>query len=238
METLYHGSPSDRNCQKRQISEALLADRREKHRGRKAVADGIRLADLPKANGEIQEGAVRRCKGLLPKGKKSRLTWKVELGAAPNYGHVSRKLALSGDLYRDGEHGHALIQVLPNGKSRLIAKGASLAPVIVDRIKMRVVKEGKLVSELPTAAHLNAMLRSEAFLSNFLPLDEVTREASASPRSKRLWLSSSSQGTLQRRSKPWQWLRKFGRSCRGQHCPPFRPLIQAWVPSPGFFFCQ
>jgi len=46
--------------------------------------------------------------------------------------------------------------------------------VIVDRVKMRVTKEGKLVSELPTAAHLNAMLKSEAFLSNFLPLDAVT----------------------------------------------------------------
>ena len=122
------------------------------------MADGIRLADLPKANGErSREGAVRRCKGLLPKGKKSRLTWKVELvfAASPYYGHVSRKLRTIGRLlYRDGRTtGHALIQVLPNGKSRLIAKGAFLAPVIVDRIKMRVVKEGKLVSELPTAAH-------------------------------------------------------------------------------------
>jgi len=38
-----------------------------------------------------------------------------------------------------------------------------------------VTKEGKVVSELPTAAHLNAMLRSEEFLRQFLPVDEVTK---------------------------------------------------------------
>ncbi|PQO27633.1 hypothetical protein C5Y96_19085 [Blastopirellula marina] len=40
---------------------------------------------------------------------------------------------------------------------------------------MRVVKEGKVVSELPTSAHLNGMLRSEEFLRQFLPVDEVTQ---------------------------------------------------------------
>ena len=123
---------------------------------------------------EANQESVRGCKGLRPKGKKPHLTWRVERGAAPNYQRLGQVLAQAGDLYRDGEHGLALLQVLPNGRPRQIAKGAALAPVIVDRIKMRVKKEGKLVSELPTAAHLGAMLRSEAFVTNFLPLDEVT----------------------------------------------------------------
>ena len=46
--------------------------------------------------------------------------------------------------------------------------------MIVDRVKMRVMKEGKVVGELPTSGNLNAMLKSEAFLSCFLPVDEVT----------------------------------------------------------------
>lgn len=117
---------------------------------------------------------VRGCKELrLEEEKRPRLTWRVERSAAPNYQKLGRLLAQSGDLYRDGEHGLALLQVLPNGRPRRIDKGAALAPVIVDRVRVRVTKEGKLVSELPTSAHLNAMLRSEAFLSNFLPLDEV-----------------------------------------------------------------
>ena len=117
---------------------------------------------------------VRGRKGLHSKKEKLHLTWRVERGAAANYNKLGRVLAKSGDLYRNGEHGLALLQVLTDGRPRLIAKGAALAPVIVDRTKMRVVKEGKLVSELPTSAHLNAMLRSEKFLTNFRPLDEVT----------------------------------------------------------------
>lgn len=143
---------------------------------RSSCADGGKHAGL--ANDQIaptpDEQAVRGCKGLpLEDKERPHLTWRVERGAAPNYQLLGRVLAASGDLYRDGEHGLALLQVLPNGRPRLIAKGAALAPVIVDRVRVRVTKEGKLVSELPTSAHLNAMLRSEAFLSNFLPLDEV-----------------------------------------------------------------
>jgi hypothetical protein len=64
--------------------------------------------------------------------------------------------------------------VLAGGKTRMVAKGDQLAAVIADRIKMTVMKNGKTVSELPTAAHLNAMLRTEAFLGQFLPVDVVT----------------------------------------------------------------
>ena len=47
--------------------------------------------------------------------------------------------------------------------------------MIVDALTMKVVKEGKVVSELPTAAHLNAMLYSEAFLRQFRPVDLVAK---------------------------------------------------------------
>ncbi|MHB8972762.1 MAG: hypothetical protein ACYC3X_20670 [Pirellulaceae bacterium] len=104
----------------------------------------------------------------------SSFTWRVERTAAPNYRALGQRLAAaSGDLYRNGTDGHGLLLALPDGRVRLILKGADLAPVIVDRVKMRVIKEGKVVSELPAASHLAAMLRSEAFLSQFLPVDEV-----------------------------------------------------------------
>ena len=41
---------------------------------------------------------------------------------------------------------------------------------------MLVMKDDKVLSELPAAVHLNAMLRSEAFLRQFLPVDEVTTQ--------------------------------------------------------------
>ena len=125
-----------------------------------------------------REPTVRGCNGShleeKPAEKPELLTWEVEHGAAVNYCNLGKRLATCGDLYRHHADGHALLQVLPDGKTRLIAKGSQLAPVIVDRIKMIVTKEGKLVSELPTAAHLNSMLKSEEFLRQFVPLDEVT----------------------------------------------------------------
>lgn len=116
---------------------------------------------------------VRGCNGLHQKPKAKVFTWVVENGAAVNYWTMGELLAASGDLYRHRD-GHALVQVLAGGKTRLISKGNHLAPVIVDRIKMVVTKDGKIVSELPTAFHLNAMLRSEAFLGRFRQVDEVT----------------------------------------------------------------
>jgi hypothetical protein len=68
-----------------------------------------------------------------------------------------------------------LIHVSGNGTCRLITKASQLAPIIVDTLTMRVMKEGKVVSELPTAAHLNAMLYTEAFLRQFRPVDRVAK---------------------------------------------------------------
>jgi hypothetical protein len=116
---------------------------------------------------------VRDRNPLRPVGKTNRFTWIVENGAAANYRSLGKRLAISGDLFRHGD-GHALIQVLADGKTRLISKGSHLAPVIVDRMKMLVTKGGKVVSELPASNHLNAMLRSEKFLGQFRSVDEVT----------------------------------------------------------------
>ena len=132
-------------------------------------------------NRDTPHPSVRSCKGLPLENEQAmelkKFTWRVERAAAPNYQRLGWCLAVArGDLYRNHADGHGLIQVLPNGESRLITKGAELAPIIVDRVRMRVVKEDKLVSELPTTSHLNAMLHSEAFLQQFLPLDEVATQ--------------------------------------------------------------
>lgn len=109
---------------------------------------------------------------------KQRFVWYVERTAAPNYRGLGRCLNRArGDLYRHHADGHALVQVLSDGTARLIDKGSKLASVIVDRVKMVVVRNDVVVSELPTTTHLNAMLRSEEFLTQFLPLDEVVTES-------------------------------------------------------------
>ena len=104
-----------------------------------------------------------------------KFVWKVELGAKKNYGRLGERLARCDDLYRNRSNGLGLIQVLANGKTRLINKASELAPVLADRISMVVTKDGKVTSEMPQAGHLNAMPRSEVFLSCFRPVDEVVR---------------------------------------------------------------
>ena len=119
------------------------------------------------------EGAVGGRNGS-PK-EEDKYVWEVDDGASKNYERFGRRMATCQDLFRNGSEGHGLILVLPSGKTRLLTKASELAPVIADRIPMVVTKEGKVVSELPKAEHLNAMLRSERFLSCFRPVDEVVR---------------------------------------------------------------
>jgi hypothetical protein len=127
----------------------------------------------------IELPTVRGVRGVVPLPQKKPVqifAWKVERGARFNYSRLGKRLARRNpSLFRNASDGHGLIQVSANGTCRLITKAAQLAPVIVDTLTMKVVKEGKVVSELPTATHLNAMLRSEAFLRQFCPVDQVAK---------------------------------------------------------------
>jgi hypothetical protein len=103
-------------------------------------------------------------------------TWLVERGARRNYRRLGKHLAArKRSLYRNGSERRGLILVSANGSYCLITKASQLVPVIVDSMNMRVMREGKVVSELPTTFHLNAMLIAEAFLEQFRPLDHVSK---------------------------------------------------------------
>ena len=56
----------------------------------------------------------------------------------------------------------------------MICKGAELAPVIVDRVRVEVWKGGKKKGSKIAAAHLNTMLGTETFLGQFRKVDLVT----------------------------------------------------------------
>jgi hypothetical protein len=119
------------------------------------------------------ETPVGGCNGFLK--EEGHFVWEVDNGASRNYKDFGVRMAVCPDLYRNTSEGHGLILVLPSGQTRLITKASEFAPVIADRISMVVTKEGKVVSELPKAEHLNAMLRSERFLRCIRPVDEVVR---------------------------------------------------------------
>lgn len=100
--------------------------------------------------------------------------WHDDKIAKLNYQALGRRLARSNDLFRSQQHGKGLLQLLPNGKHTTITKAAELLPVIVDRVKVLVVKGGKIKGSRINAADLNAMLRSELFLSEFKAVDRLT----------------------------------------------------------------
>ncbi len=55
-----------------------------------------------------------------------------------------------------------------------MTKGADLAPIVVDRVPVTVVRDGKSKGGMIPSAHLAAMLQAETFLSKFPPVDLVT----------------------------------------------------------------
>jgi hypothetical protein len=106
--------------------------------------------------------------------EKPKCDWPVEDGADKNYRNLGEILAASGDLFRGKEDETGLILLRPSGKVLSVQKGKELVPVVVDRIRVEVTKEGKVTRELPTQNHFDTMLCTEEFLGNFEPVDEVT----------------------------------------------------------------
>lgn len=116
--------------------------------------------------------ALRQDSGNSP----DTLVWNDAWSARTNYRHLGRRLAESNDLYRNGDEGLGLIQVLPSGQTRSILCAADLTPLIADRLDVVVTKNGRRAGNMPTAQHLNAALKSETFLSCFRPVDRVVRD--------------------------------------------------------------
>lgn len=102
------------------------------------------------------------------------LIWNEDDQAKDNYRNLGQRLAECGDLFRHADHASGLLLVLDDGDHREVTTGKALQPVVVDRIPVQVVKDGKLKGSRIPATHLDAMLRAEAFLRCFRPVDTIT----------------------------------------------------------------
>ena len=80
-------------------------------------------------------------------------------------------------LYGDRPYAGGLLRASParHVPPRPIQEGRALASCIVDRVRVKVIKDGKNKGTRVPAADLGTMLTSEAFLQQFPPVDEVTR---------------------------------------------------------------
>ena len=99
--------------------------------------------------------------------------WDEDAHAADNYAALGKRLANCNGLFRGPEYG--LIVVRPGIRHIEIMKGADLFPIVVDRVRVTVIKDGKNKGSQIPSAHLNAMLKAEAFLGQFQAVDLVTK---------------------------------------------------------------
>lgn len=102
------------------------------------------------------------------------LIWNEDVPPAKNYIALGARLAAGGDLFRKPDYGSGVILLLPGGTPRQITKGTDLAPIIVDRVPVQIIRGGKTRGSMIPAKHLSAMLQAESFLQQFPPVDHVT----------------------------------------------------------------
>lgn len=104
--------------------------------------------------------------------------WDEGALAVKNYSALGKRLAAAGDLYRNSDYASGLLLAssVPNIAPRPITSGADLAPIILDRVRVKLAKDGKSKGSRIPATHLNTMLRSEAFLQAFDPVDQVVKQ--------------------------------------------------------------
>jgi len=100
--------------------------------------------------------------------------WNEDARPAENYARLGERLAAIGDLFRSPQYGSGLILLLPNGKPVPIEKGDGLLPVIIDRVPVQIIRDGKPKGGRIPAADLNAMLKSESFLCSFRTVDRIS----------------------------------------------------------------
>ena len=109
----------------------------------------------------------------LPMPVANDLVWDEDAHATDNYAALGKQLAKCNGLFRGPEYG--LIVVRPGIKRIEIMKGADLFPIVVDRVRVTVIKDGKNKGSQIPSAHLNAMLKAEMFLRQFQAVDLVTK---------------------------------------------------------------
>lgn len=101
-------------------------------------------------------------------------SWDEGTPAYKNYKRLGIKLSEAGDLFRRSGRSGGLLLVHADGSHDTIRTAADLAPVIVDRVSLTIYLDDKPKGTKLSAAHMNAMLRSESFLGQFRTVDQIT----------------------------------------------------------------
>jgi hypothetical protein len=106
-------------------------------------------------------------------------TWNDDEPLVTNHLALGGRLAQTGDLYRQPGYAGGLLLApdQPNIEPKVIQTGKQVASIIADRLRVFVMKNGKLRGNSISLSHLDTVLRSEVFLQQFRPLDGVVKMA-------------------------------------------------------------
>ena len=101
--------------------------------------------------------------------------WDDDELQAANYTKLGQCLNTVGDLYRAPAYagGLLLASASPNIPPKEVVKSTQLAALIANRLRVRVIKNGKPAGTQISGAHLTTMLAAEMFLQQFPALDAV-----------------------------------------------------------------
>lgn len=111
----------------------------------------------------------------FPPDDEAAFTWDIDQAPQDLYPRFGSRLAASGDLYRRPGCRNGLLCVCPDESDIEVSEvttAVDLASVIVDRVRLQVIRGGKVSRSIP-AADLRTMLGSKLFLREFRSLDLV-----------------------------------------------------------------
>lgn len=130
------------------------------------------LTMISKVNREIPNGS----KAFHGSNGRPQVYWHDESPAADNFEVLGRALVMSGSLFRRSGYDGGLLLVLPDDSPRNIVKGKQLSSLMADRIDLHRFQNGKQKPSRISAGTLEEMLHTEAFLSQFAPIDRITSQ--------------------------------------------------------------
>ena len=102
------------------------------------------------------------------------LIWDEQTPAAENYAKLALLLRQRGDVFRLSGHDTGALLIRSDGSTKAITTAGDLAPLIVDRVVLSIFLGDKPKGTKLSSSHLNAMLKTEAFLSQLPAVDGVT----------------------------------------------------------------
>jgi hypothetical protein len=113
-------------------------------------------------------------RGTPPRG--ATYVYDADLPPDELFGRFAAALSRAGDLYRHPDGGMGLRLVHGGDRPRLeqVSTAHDLQAVVIDRLRLRVVQDGKPKGGRIPAADLAAMLRTRTFLRHFPELDGLT----------------------------------------------------------------